>query len=93
MGATDQSTVIPRRAAVLRWVRFSPVEVWWEAQIQGSFLGSCLELVQLLDRLLAHVVELGDGVVQARDVLLLQVLGALGHHLWQCTRVGFGVEG
>lgn len=57
------------------------MQVGRQAQVDLRLRRGGRQLVELLDGLLADVVELGDGVVQRRDLLLLQVLGALGDHL------------
>ncbi len=65
----------------------APVQLRGDVDLQLNLVRTELELVQLFDRLLADVIQLGDRVIQAGDLLLLQVFRALCHYLRQ--QLGF----
>ena len=50
---------------------FLPVKVCREVQIHLDFVRAGLKLIKLLDSLLADMIELCNGVIQTRNVLLL----------------------
>ena len=57
------------------------MQLLWKVNVQLRLISAQHQLVQLLDGLLADMVELADGVVERRDVLLLQVLCPFGDNL------------
>lgn len=68
------------KTVMQQWRRASPPELPGQFQIQIHLISAGLDLIQLLHGLLADVVQLTDRIIQGGDLLLLQVLGALGHH-------------
>jgi len=61
----------------------SPMQVKRDGKVQRSFRSAGSQLIQLLHSLLPDVIQLGDGVIQGRNLLLLQILCPLCHHLYK----------
>ncbi len=57
------------------------VKILGDFQLQLSFIRRCFELVELLHSLLPNVVQLADRVIKRWNLLFLQVLRSLCHHL------------